>query len=84
MALIALFACGVAKGATAPQPAVTIEWVGDIALSSERGLPSGGLTRALALRVTLGPGGRILAGRLLSIRLSDALPRLDATDSSEN
>jgi hypothetical protein len=32
----------------APQPAVTLQWVGDIALSTERGLPPGGLLRALA------------------------------------
>jgi poly-gamma-glutamate capsule biosynthesis protein CapA/YwtB (metallophosphatase superfamily) len=31
-----------------PPPAVTLEWVGDIALSTQRGLPPGGLARALA------------------------------------
>ena len=30
-----------------PRP-VTLEWVGDIALSTQRGLPPGGLERALA------------------------------------
>lgn len=29
-------------------PAITIEWVGDIALSTQRGLPPGGLNRALS------------------------------------
>ena len=29
-------------------PAITLEWVGDIALSTQRGLPPGGLDRALA------------------------------------
>jgi poly-gamma-glutamate capsule biosynthesis protein CapA/YwtB (metallophosphatase superfamily) len=32
----------------APPRAVTFEWVGDIALSTQRGLPPGGLRRALA------------------------------------
>src|SRR5262249_29214205 len=31
-----------------PPPTVTLEWVGDIALSSQRGLPPGGLMAALA------------------------------------
>jgi hypothetical protein len=31
-----------------PTPTVTLEWVGDIALSTERGLPPGGLGAALA------------------------------------
>jgi Bacterial capsule synthesis protein PGA_cap len=30
------------------QPAFTLQWVGDVALSTERGLPAGGLSRALA------------------------------------
>ncbi|MDQ6778903.1 MAG: CapA family protein [Actinomycetota bacterium] len=49
-ALSQLPGAGVATAARAkpkPRP-VTIEWVGDIALSSERGLPPGGLTGALA------------------------------------
>jgi hypothetical protein len=33
---------------THPPRSVTLEWVGDIALSTERGLPPGGLDRALA------------------------------------
>jgi hypothetical protein len=39
-----------APGKTAPKPppTVTLNWVGDIALSSQRGLPPGGLTNALA------------------------------------
>ena len=31
-----------------PEPAITLEWVGDIALSAQRGLPPGGLDRALS------------------------------------
>jgi poly-gamma-glutamate capsule biosynthesis protein CapA/YwtB (metallophosphatase superfamily) len=50
---------GVALAAPAPvvapvPRAITLEWVGDIALSTQRGLPPGGLARALApLRPTL-------------------------------
>jgi hypothetical protein len=32
----------------ARQPTITLQWVGDIALSTQRGLPPGGLLRALA------------------------------------
>ena len=42
----------ISPAAASPAPAkphsITIEWVGDIALSTERGLPPGGLTTALA------------------------------------
>ena len=38
-----------ARSSSAPRPtAVTLEWAGDIALSTQRGLPPGGLERALA------------------------------------
>jgi poly-gamma-glutamate capsule biosynthesis protein CapA/YwtB (metallophosphatase superfamily) len=49
--IVALSTCGVAS-AKRPRPRhvkpITLEWVGDIALSAERGLPPGGLTSALA------------------------------------
>jgi hypothetical protein len=35
-------------GRKRPSPSVTLEWVGDMAMSTERGLPPGGLSRALA------------------------------------
>ncbi len=39
----------IARSATVPKPrTVTLEWVGDIALSTERGLPPGGVAQALA------------------------------------
>jgi hypothetical protein len=49
----ALTLAGGASGRTArplkrPPRSVTLEWVGDMALSAERGLPPGGLGRALA------------------------------------
>jgi hypothetical protein len=47
-ALIALLGCGVAGAAPTKAPPITIEWVGDIALSTQRGLPPGGLRHALA------------------------------------
>jgi hypothetical protein len=49
-ALLAL-ALAPAAGAArrhAPPPRVTLEWVGDIALSAQRGLPPGGVAQALA------------------------------------
>jgi poly-gamma-glutamate capsule biosynthesis protein CapA/YwtB (metallophosphatase superfamily) len=46
---LALLVSAAGASAAPPKPRpVTIEWVGDIALSSERGLPPGGLTGALA------------------------------------
>jgi hypothetical protein len=40
----------IGRAATPPRPRqpVTLEWVGDMALSTQRGLPPGGLSRALA------------------------------------
>jgi poly-gamma-glutamate capsule biosynthesis protein CapA/YwtB (metallophosphatase superfamily) len=46
--LVLLLACGAAASARRKPHPITIEWVGDIALSSERGLPPGGLIEALA------------------------------------
>jgi hypothetical protein len=51
IAVVCLVAAAVtpARPRHAPKtPAVTLEWVGDIALSTERGLPPGGITDALA------------------------------------
>jgi hypothetical protein len=46
----ALTLAGEASARPGPRPerSVTLEWVGDIAMSTERGLPPGGLDRALA------------------------------------
>jgi poly-gamma-glutamate capsule biosynthesis protein CapA/YwtB (metallophosphatase superfamily) len=53
----ALLICGVSASAAASSPGragpaaarpLTLQWVGDIALSTQRGLPPGGLQRALA------------------------------------
>jgi poly-gamma-glutamate capsule biosynthesis protein CapA/YwtB (metallophosphatase superfamily) len=52
LAALALSAAGPARAlkpaAGAPPRTITLEWVGDIALSAQRGLPPGGLYRALA------------------------------------
>ena len=46
-------------------------------------LAGGGvLSESAILRVTLGPGGRVLAGRWISISLVDGLPRPDPTNAS--
>ncbi len=42
----------------------------------------GVLSDSAILRVTLGPDGRVLAGRWISIRLVDGLPRPDPTNAS--
>jgi len=47
-AFIQLLSPGIAAATRSKQRPITIEWVGDIALSSERGLPPGGLAVALA------------------------------------
>lgn len=43
---------------------ITIEWVGDMALSTELGLPPGGITRALAPLAGTLRGADITAGNL--------------------
>lgn len=43
---------------------------------------TGVLSRSAILRVTLGAGGRVLAGRWISIRLDHGLPRPDRSDAS--
>ena len=45
-------------------PSVTLQWVGDIALSTERGLPPGGVAGALAPVRGLLQGGDLTAGNL--------------------
>jgi hypothetical protein len=46
-------------------------------------LAGGGvLSDSAILRITLGPGGAVLAGRWISIRLSDGLPRPDPSNAS--
>src|SRR5690348_11074033 len=48
---LALPAAAVASGGkppSTPPPTVTIQWVGDMALSTQRGLPPGGVYNALA------------------------------------
>jgi hypothetical protein len=46
-------------------------------------LAGGGvLSESAILRVTLGPGGRVIAGRWISIQLNDGLPRPDPSDAS--
>lgn len=47
-AAVGLSAAGQATAATASKRALTLEWVGDIALSTQHGLPPGGLEHALA------------------------------------
>jgi hypothetical protein len=48
LALPAGAAASGGKPPPAPQPTVTIQWVGDIAMSTQRGLPPGGLLNSLA------------------------------------
>jgi poly-gamma-glutamate capsule biosynthesis protein CapA/YwtB (metallophosphatase superfamily) len=46
-------------------------------------LQGGGvLSESAILRVTLGPGGRVLRGRWISIRLQGGLPRRDPANAS--
>jgi poly-gamma-glutamate capsule biosynthesis protein CapA/YwtB (metallophosphatase superfamily) len=48
-------------------------------------LAGGGvLSESAILRVTLAPGGRVLGGRWISIRLDGGLPRPDPTDASSH
>ncbi|HTZ87013.1 MAG TPA: CapA family protein [Solirubrobacteraceae bacterium] len=64
LALLIALSCALAsRAAPAPpaQRAVTLEWVGDIALSTQRGLPPGGL------RTALRPVGKLLHGADLTI-----------------
>jgi hypothetical protein len=42
----------------------------------------GVLSDSAVLRVTLGPGGRVLAARIIPIRLQDGLPRVDPSNAS--
>jgi hypothetical protein len=68
IAALALLCASPASAATArvrvrPAP-ITLEWVGDIALSTERGLPPGGIARALAPVRGLLHGARVTLGNL--------------------
>jgi poly-gamma-glutamate capsule biosynthesis protein CapA/YwtB (metallophosphatase superfamily) len=54
-------AAGRSGGRAGRPPSVTVEWVGDIALSTERGLPPGGVGRALA------PVGKLLRASDLTL-----------------
>src|ERR1700733_12811438 len=65
LALATSLLCAGAAWASRPKAhPVTIEWVGDIALSSERGLPPGGLTGALAPVRGLLHGAELTVGNL--------------------
>ena len=66
-------AAGGASAAAPARPApasVTLQWVGDIALSTQRGLPPGGMRRALAP----------VAGTLRAADVTTGKPRGDALD----
>ncbi len=63
-ALAAAAPSATAGAARAPGRSVTIEWVGDMALSTQRGLPPGGLQRALAPVRGLLRGADVTLGNL--------------------
>jgi poly-gamma-glutamate capsule biosynthesis protein CapA/YwtB (metallophosphatase superfamily) len=63
-ALGAIPASAAARLRPVPTPRVSMQWVGDIALSTQRGLPPGGVTRALAPVSGLLQGSDLTTGNL--------------------
>ena len=63
-AVLSMAVSGPAAGRPRRARPVTLEWVGDIALSAQRGLPPGGLDRALAPVRQLLRGAQITMGNL--------------------